>query len=348
MSFRSIILRVEELPWKWPLQQGMGVQMLRSRWIVEAMDAEGRHYEAELGPCPGVHPESLDDAYALWKEQCEPLLLQESFPLHAWDWQKPWFGLLAVPPSSMTSVQTAAEQLLLGWAQQQNPEEFSLPGPISLPGSALLPIRPAKEGAVNWQEFLDLWEQGFRVLKCKIGRNPAADEIRFLRRLYAFAGADLQLRLDANQNLSNEDSQQWKQSAFSLPIAYWEEPTANQEAMHPLARDESLWDAEPETLLEPGEVWILKPSRLTLSRTVSLLTRARQYNRICVLSNAFDSGLSLRCFAWIYAAFCANPQALGFGTARFLPEDIWQSTQFSAPLVSVPAQAFASRPRVQA
>jgi hypothetical protein len=341
MSFRSIVLRLEELPWQWPLQQGMGVPMLRSRWIVEAIDAEGGHYEAELGPCPGVHPESLDDAYALWKEQCEPLLLRESFPLHAWDWQKPWFGLLAVPACSMTSVQTAAEQLLLGWAQRQNPEEFSLPGPISLPGSALLPIRPAKDEAVNWQEFLELWQQEFRVFKCKIGRNPAAEEISFLQRLTAYAGADLQLRLDANQNLAIADSQLWRQSACSLPISYWEEPTAQHEALHPLARDESLWDAEPETLLEAGEVWILKPSRLTLSRTVSLLTRARQQNRICVLSNAFDSGLSLRCFAWIYAAFCANPQALGFGTARFLPEDSWHSRQFSAASVVIPMQAFA-------
>ncbi len=345
MSFQSLTLRLEEFPWKWPLSMGGGVQMLRARTIVEAIDSEGLVHEAELGPCPGVHPESHDEALAVWNEEMEPLLLQKSFQLHLWNWKKPFFGLID-HAGSLSSVQTAVEQLLLSWASKSHPEEFSLPKPLLLPGSALLPIRKAADEEQNWLEFLGLWQEGFRVFKCKIGRYEADHELRFLKRMHEFAGDQLELRLDANQTLAGETLARWRDSCAELPISYWEEPGIHcEQSLHPLALDESLWDHDPAQRSDQADVWILKPTRLTLSETVTLLKRAAEVHRPCILSNAFDSGLSLRCSAWIYAAFCSQPQALGFGTSRFLPDDAWYSRAWSAPLVTVPTQPFAFQER---
>ncbi|WP_141731620.1 hypothetical protein [Oligoflexus tunisiensis] len=332
MSFRSLTVRHEELPWSWPLRMGTGAAALRARCIMTAWDDQGVPHQAELAPCPGVHPESLSEALAFWHQVVEPQLLDKPLLMEKWNWTEPGFGLFDQPELLMSSVETALEQLLLSWAQRQNPEAYSLPAPMTLEGSALLVIPP--NGDAGWREFLDLWDAGFRIFKCKVGRQAAAQEYEFLQRLVRHGAGQLQLRLDANRGMSTDDVMFWKTRGGDLPILYWEEAAG----LEPVAFDESLWDkAEPP----PAQAWILKPSRLGLARSVYLLKRAAAENIPCVLSNAFDSGLSLRCSAWIYAAFCANPQPLGFGTGRFLPDDIWGSGAWAAPSVTIPRQPFA-------
>lgn len=322
MSFVSIALHQDETPWAWPLRLGGGLQMLRSRCFLEAIDSVGRTHWAELAPCPGVHPETLDEALEAFPE-----LVGRHFKEQNFQWTQPFFGLLDAPTPIFTSVLAAMEQLLLSWMQSQNKEECSLPAPMTLPGSALLSLQ-------GWPEFLEQWEQGFRVFKCKIGRHAAAADYALLQRMQDFAKGGLELRLDANQNLPDADRDFWQQRAATLPIAYWEESPG----LGPTALDETLWDAGDA----PADTWILKPTRLGLSRSIQLLKKAAQEQRRCVLSNAFDSGLTLRVSAWIYAAFCHDPQALGFGTTRFLPNDRWQSHSWGAARVTIPEQPYAA------
>lgn len=328
-------LQHQELPWTWPLQLGNGVPMLRARTIITAIDSRGHEHQAELAPCPGVHPETLGDACRLWQSTCAPRLLSQSLVLNPWQWTRPYFGLIELPATPLRSVQTAVEQLLLSWAQSQSPEVFSLADTMTLEGSALLALQADRE--TSWQEFLQLWDQGFRIFKCKVGRLPALHEFNCLQRMTQHGQGLLQLRLDANRGMSSQDAAFWKNHSQGLPIVYWEEAAG----FYPQALDETLWDSH-ETI-PAALAWILKPSRLSLSHTVHLLQKAAAENIPCVLSNAFDSGLSLRCSAWIYAAFCKNPQPLGFGTARFLPDDAWQSESWGASQVLVPGTPFAMR-----
>jgi len=333
MSFRSLTVQHDELPWSWPLRLGARVPMHRSRAIITVIDRQGCEHQAELAPCPGVHPESMDEAITFWGRKVLPLLLSTPLLFDKWNWTLPYFGLLDAPAMRFRSVQTAVEQLLLSWAQSQNPEAFTLPEPLSIQGSALLPIQGNSEE--GWLDFLSLWEQGHRVLKCKVGRHPAAHEYAFLQKILHHTQGQIQLRLDANRSMSPEDIQFWQEHSNDLPLLYWEEAAG----FYPQALDETLWDIEQN--FPKAEAWILKPSRLSLSHTVSLLKKAEVEKIPCVLSNAFDSGLSLRCSAWIYAVFCADPQPLGFGTARFLPNDAWQSEAWAAPRVMIPRHPFA-------
>jgi O-succinylbenzoate synthase len=333
MSFRSITVQRDELPWTWTLRLGGTVSSLRSRAVITAVDKDGVPHQAELAPCPGVHSEDMDEALRYW--QSMQGLLQSTFTLEHWNWIRPAFGLLDLPGTIPRSVLAAVEQLLLSWAQQQYPERFSLPTALPLEGSALLALQI--QGEASWDEFVQLWEEGFRVFKIKVGRLPERYEYELLQKFSEYGQGALRLRLDANRGMNPEGLLFWQAHAHELPIAYWEEAAG----MEPLALDETLWDATREA--PQAQAWILKPSRLGLSRSVELMQKAALANVPCVLSNAFDSGLSLRCFAWLYAAFCDKPQPLGFGTTRFLPPDPWQSARWGAALVKIPRHPFSGK-----
>lgn len=332
MSFRSITMRQEELPWSWPLRLGANVPARRARTVITALDDQGRRHQAELAPCPGVHSETWEEACQQWCQTIEPLLVQRPLGHEKWIWTHPGFGLLDLPPALFRSVLTAVEQLLLSWAQSENPEEYSLPAPMSIQGSALLALDADRE--VFWREFSQLWDQGFRLFKCKVGRHAASYEYDLLRAMTEYGAGQLRLRLDANRSVSADALNFWKETSSHLPIDYWEEAAG----MKPMALDETLWD-QPGTI-PSAAAWVLKPTRLGLSRTIELLKQAAQDQTPCVLSNSFDSGLSLRCGAWIYAAFCVNPQPLGYGTTRFLPPDPWDSVSWGQARVSIPLHPF--------
>lgn len=331
MSFHAISVRQESLSWSWPLRLGAQVPQNRLRAVITAWDSEGRCHEAELAPCPGVHPESLEEALDQWHQHAETLLTSETFAPERWNWTRPAFGLLDLPSGIFRSVLTAVEQLLLSRAQAEHPEEFSLPAAVTIEGSALLALQT--EAEKTWQEFLQLWDEGFRVFKCKVGRLPARHEFDLLQRMTAHGEGHLRLRLDANRGMDQDAVLFWQSHQASLPIAYWEEAAG----LQPQALDETLWD---DAEVPEAAAWILKPTRLGLSRTIALLKKAADQGIPCVLSNAFDSGLSLRASAWIYAAFCADPQPLGYGTTRFLPPDSWDSETWGRAEVLIPCHPF--------
>lgn len=331
MSFPAISVRQEALPWTWPLRLGVEVPQMRLRAVITAFDDKGRRHEAELSPCPGVHPESLEDALVQWRQDVETLVTAKAFAPERWNWIRPAFGLFDLPSGMFRSVLTALEQLLLSWAQAEHPEEFSLPAAVTFEGSALLALQMDAEQ--SWQEFLKLWNEGFRVFKCKVGRLPAAHEYDLLHRMNKHGAGHLRLRLDANRGMDQDALHFWREHQASLPIVYWEEAAG----LEPQALDETLWD---EGELPKASTWILKPTRLGLSRTIALLKEAKAQGIPCVLSNAFDSGLTLRSSAWIYAAFCADPQPLGYGTTRFLPPDSWGSEQWGQAQVMIPRRPF--------
>ncbi len=325
-------MRQEELPWSWPLRLGTSVPVQRVRTVITAVDDQGQIHQAELAPCPGVHPETWIQACEQWRQTVEPLLVRRPLCHEKWSWIRPAFGLLDLSPLLHRSVLTAVEQLLLSWAQSQTPEEISLPAPMSIEGSALLTLDA--DHRFSWHEFLQLWDQGFRLFKCKIGRLSAVQEYEMLHAMFEHGAGQLRLRLDANRNMSMEALNFWKEKSSLLPIEYWEEAAG----MEPVALDETLWDDSES--IPKAAAWILKPARLGLSRTIELLKRAAQEQRPCVLSNTFDSGLSLRCGAWIYAAFCTQPQPLGYGTTRFLPPDAWDSASWGRARVTIPLHPF--------
>jgi O-succinylbenzoate synthase len=331
MSFQAISVRQESLPWSWPLRLDAEAPQLRLRAVITALDDKGRRHEAELSPCPGVHPEVLEDALGQWRRDVETLLTANPFAPERWNWIRPAFGLCDLPSGIFSSVLSALEQLILSWAQVEHPEEFSLPAAVTLEGSALLALQV--DAGQSWQEFLQLWNEGFRVFKCKVGRLPAAHEYDLLQKMNKHGAGHLRLRLDANRGMDPDAISFWRERQASLPIVYWEEAAG----LQPQALDETVWDQDE---VPKASTWILKPTRLGLSRTIAVLKKARTQGIPCVLSNAFDSGLTLRSSAWIYAAFCVNPQPLGYGTTRFLPADAWDSEKWGQAQVLIPRHPF--------
>jgi o-succinylbenzoate synthase len=290
--------------------KGRTLDHRRGLWLT--LSEGERSYGAECAPLPGWHPESLAET-----EQAL-LHLQAWFEAatrywERWSWQAPYFGILEAQAQPLASVQTSLEMLLLREAGFYRPELFHLPASEVPPSSSVL-IPDLLH--VDLDQLRELWAKGIRVFKVKIGRAAFAEEQRCLLSLWEIFGSELRLRLDANQALSGPDATIWLSFLTAWPIDYLEDPGfVASPAAFALAIDESLQGREPGPV--DADVLVLKPNCLGLSRTIGWL----QTGQRAVLSNTYESRLSLQVYLWIYSRFVARPEALGLGTVTALPSD---------------------------
>lgn len=293
--------------------------------FIELIDAKGESLAAaECAPLPGLHRASLEELALAWRKEAASLL-QGPLGWENWAIGQPFFGLIAAPEFSEPALQSSIEMLLLSLALKKGcymPPELSA-GKQKAEHSALLQLNRSPRELED--ELRQIRERGIRVLKVKIGRAPPAREQELLLRIRASVGRPLRWRLDANQNLGPEELHDW--SAFFVredwPVDYIEEPspswTAALDTRWPLALDESLLGHEPDPELLRHKVVILKPNRLGLSRSLAWISCAAGSGGRVVLSNAYESPLSLNLYVWLYGRLCAAPEALGLGTeAAFL------------------------------
>ncbi len=316
---------------------------------------------AECAPLPGLHQETLEELAQSWQAIAASLL---KAPL-AWErWQlgAPFFGLLEMPSLSPAffepALQSSVEMLLLGLALRRGKLGIASSNPSTpfFEHSALLQI-PAQPTASWWRELEIIKESRIRVLKVKIGRTRPAAEQALMLEIKNFMGSDASWRLDANQSLEDGELRDWLKflERENWPIDYIEEPSPHLSSMienrWPVGLDESLRGRGPETEIFRSRVVILKPNSLGLSRSLAWLQLAARCGGRIVLSNAYESSLSLKFYTWLYgrllpkaealglgteAAFCEGPTSreLQFGVAHVRwPESPWLCPEEAAPLV---------------
>lgn len=113
-------------------------------------------------------------------------------------------------------------------------------------------------------EAKNYWENGFRILKVKTGKSVAEDVERCVKIKERY-GAEMKIRVDANQGYSTEDTIQFHQQSKHLDIELIEQPmpvgteaqmrTLPEEIRKKLACDESLKNANSAIqLVQPPKV----------------------------------------------------------------------------------------------
>ena len=122
-----------------------------------------------------------------------------------------------------------------------------------LPTSITIGILPLEETLSEAREYLG---RGFKCLKVKLGLNYEEDLER-LRALREFCSADIQIRVDANQGYTIEQTRQLAHESHALNLELIEQPLGrgkegqllglSREAQKLIAADESLHG--PRTLL---------------------------------------------------------------------------------------------------
>ncbi len=180
-------------------------------------------------------------------------------------------------------------------------------------------------------------EEGFTVLKIKLGVKPVAEEKIRLINLVALIPAGVKLRLDVNGGWNETELQQMLPVLCELPVESLEEPLANPkpnslrhfQAMvpWPLALDESLPTCKHKlfNLLEnpPVQRIVLKP--MLLGGMIPALKLARRSQRVgleSVVTTTVDSAVGVWAALQLAAAL-DNPNAVhGLNTGSWLIDDI--------------------------
>jgi L-Ala-D/L-Glu epimerase len=126
-------------------------------------------------------------------------------------------------------------------------------GPVhgSMLTSITIGIMSPKESALEAREYID---QGFRILKVKIGKSLEED-IECLTRIRECAGRDIRIRVDANQGYSMLEYKQFIQAVQAIDLEFIEQPlqAGNIAHMQDLPEAIRAVTAADESLLGPKQ-----------------------------------------------------------------------------------------------
>jgi len=228
-----------------------------------------------------------------------------------------------------------------GWESAWQAMSLTQPE-VTLPYCGLLPTGEAALQA--WQE---LWSQGYRTFKWKIGTAPLQDEMKLGERLTAALPKPAKLRLDANGGLSEAEAHEWLQVCDRVGIEFLEQPLpthqlgamlqlSNQYAT-PLALDESV--ATLKQLHECYQqgwrgIFVIKPA--IAGSPYQLRQFCQAYAIDAVFSSVFETAIGRQAALQLAAELSRSQRAVGFGIDHWFAandaleqpmtfEQLWQS-----------------------
>ena len=188
--------------------------------------------------------------------------------------------------------------------------------------------------AVNGIAGVHTPEDGFKVMKVKVGFRNIFDEIENLATLTQSFGKDILFRLDANGSFDLPQAIRFCKEMEIFNIDYIEQPLRaneledlNELSYHtkiPIAVDESLTDyasAEKIVKEQAADVFIIKPMISGgFSESKKIIQLAREENIRIVITSSLETNIG--CMACLHLA-AANEisEACGFSTGALLTED---------------------------
>lgn len=183
-------------------------------------------------------------------------------------------------------------------------------------------------------------EQGFAIVKCKVGHDALDDEIAALHRLAHDLPSAIRLRLDANGAWTAADARRFVDACAGLPVDGLEEPLAAPDqrtladlqarAAFPLAIDESVHLLDRAFFQAPAvRRIVLKPARHgPLATSIALANQAATAGLEVIVTSALESACGLAALAHVAAAL-APDATHGLATA-----DLFASNVGAAPLIA--------------
>ncbi|MGH1394064.1 MAG: o-succinylbenzoate synthase [Trichormus sp.] len=211
--------------------------------------------------------------------------------------------------------------------------------------SALL---PSGEAALHqWQ---NLWRQGYRTFKWKIGVNDISQELSVFELLTQALPANAKLRLDANGGLNYEQAQLWlktcdnlgKNPQSQIEIEFLEQPlpvadfgamlVLSQSYDTAIALDESVATLQQlAACYEKGwrGIFVIKPA---IAGYPSRLRKFCQQHEIdAVFSSVFETAIARQAALRLAAELSHRDRAVGFGINHFFTQaedDTWPESLF--------------------
>lgn len=297
----------------------------RRGWLVRLETANGLTGYGDCAPLQEIGSESADEALARLQSALPGLLGSEPEALLE-SLEPGWMDT----PAARCAIETALVDLL---AQQANV-------PLARwlnPAAALTPRVNAAIGSLDLgvaaRAALAV-EQGYSVLKLKVGMAAPDHELLALHELTTALPPAVKLRLDVNGAWTEAAALHFIQGLAVLPIEALEEPLSIPDraalqrlqavAAFPLALDETLALLDRENWLEAPVVrrLVLKPTLLGGPLAAyALACRARQAGLECVATTALESAAGTWAACHLAAAL-DNNLAHGLATGAWLAADV--------------------------
>lgn len=323
--------RCYDRPFRYPLRTHHGIWSVRSGILLRLTDPQGHSSYGEIAPLSWFGSETLEDAV----EFCQSL--QGTISTEA---------IHSIPdhyPACQFGFSSAWDVLM------RSPSEVWDPSPLRFSG--LLP-----SGAEALSVWPDLWDQGYRTFKWKIGIDPIATELDRFKALITNLPEQAQIRLDANGGLSHLEAGIWLQtcdhvlaesssSQVDPKIEYLEQPLGTDQLQSmiqladryrtPIALDESVANLrQAYQCYHQGwcGIFVIKPA---IMGSVAQLRQFLQDTQAeLVLSSVFETAVGRDHAFKLAHELNVTTRALGFGTEHLFPDPNLNPTDFDQnPLI---------------
>jgi len=301
-----------------PAKTSRNVFKEREIFVVEIVDPiSGKKGMGECGPLRFLSIDDVDH----YQEKLQDVLVQ-------WTEKNTLYDLsLEAYPSIVFGLETA----LLDLKSSQN-QLFQTPftqGEIAIPVNGLVWMNDAVE---MYQEALKKIDQGFDVIKIKVGALDFDEECRLLEKIRkSFSASKITLRLDANGGFKADEAHLQLKELRKFDIHSIEQPIAPQqwddmaglvaEKVIPIALDEELislkYDEDRLKMLkyiQPHYI-ILKPNLMGgLKSCDQWIQFAQNLGIDWWATSALESNIGLNAIAqWVSQYPISNAQGLGTG-----------------------------------
>lgn len=321
----------------------------REGWLLRLATDCGRHAHGDCAPLPASGTESMETAATALR------VLTKSLPGRE---VSTALATLAADnaPAARCAVECALLDLLAQAANRPLAKYLN-----SDYGSSSVALNAAL-GSLSLLDGRDIdsaCEQGFSVLKLKVGIQGIEQELTHLRRLAAHLPAGVLFRLDANRAWREADAERFLNGCAGLPIEMIEEPLAvplpdilrrlQTNCSFALALDESWSNSWPNSWPDfnsedffsdpPLRRLVLKPPRLGgLLPALALARRASAAGMLCIVTSSVDSACGVLAAAHLAGAL-DNGLAHGLATSSWLAADTGEAPVIAGGRLQLPDAA---------
>ncbi len=291
------------LPLTQPWQSSKGSCLARTGWLVTVTDDAGIRGYGDCCPMPEAGTETHAQAWHFLHKsvQRQPTgkFIQE-LEQHQASQPAACCGI----STALLDLQARQQQLPLGQLLNNDAsQEFSL----NAAAGALM--------NTNGGRLQQLQQEGFQVIKLKLGTAEPAAELAQLYILLEQMNPSTRLRLDANQAWNSQQAAYFIDGLQGLPVESLEEPLrvpalADLEKLQrrtsiPLAMDESIPGTGAKVLIQSGIIrrLVLKPMVLGgLQSAMDIAEQARQAGMDCVVTSVLESAAGIWAASQLAAA----------------------------------------------
>lgn len=311
------------LPLRAPVSLKPGSTMsVREGLLVELLDGEGESFWGEAAPLPGFSRESLEDARRHLEETMAKVSLVDP-------------RRRSVASSAFPTGSPSVEFAVASAFGDLDDADRGRPGPRGSPERSVAVCGLLSGGREEiLSDTAKLRKDGYEAVKLKVGRGSVEEDAALVGEVRKVLGGGVSLRLDANRAWSFEEAARFAGLIRDSGVEYIEEPLEDSSRLRelseetglPVALDESLSDGslsevEPWSMedLSFARAFVLKPTVIGHSRTLSLASAARGFGADAIISSSYESGIGM--MSLLRLAASTGKGAAGLDTYRRLAED---------------------------